>query len=228
MYPKRTLYLLGIGWAIFLTSCIGTDIIPDRVDPELRISNPVDTIGISTDYQYEASYFNTIGLPDPAASISWESSNPDVIAIDENGLARAVSLGNARITASVQQDSGVVEDFNEVAVGESTVNNSEQSGTIQTTSSYKLTGDFVIRSNGDGGIDIVIADNYEASTALPGLYLYLTNNPNTVAGAKEIGKVQTFKGAHQYTVDDAELFTYSHLLYFCKPFNVKVGDGAIN
>ena len=115
-----------------------------------------------------------------------------------------------------------------MAVGGSTVNNNEQSGSIRTTSSYVLSGDFVIRDNGNGGITISFVDDYEASTALPGLYVYLTNNPNTTAGAKEVGKVRVFNGAHEYTVDDASLFTYSHLLYYCKPFNVKVGDGAIN
>ncbi|MEM9549152.1 MAG: hypothetical protein AAGA77_24405, partial [Bacteroidota bacterium] len=63
---------------------------------------------------------------------------------------------------------------------------------------------------------------------LPGLYVYLTNNRNTTANALEIGAVEVFNGAHTYTVEDVGINDYKFLLYFCKPFNVKVGDGEIN
>jgi len=60
------------------------------------------------------------------------------------------------------------------------------------------------------------------------LYVYLTNNPSTTAGALEIGKVTVFEGTHIYTIEgDIPLNQYNYLLYFCKPFNVKVGDGEI-
>ena len=42
----------------------------------------------------------------------------------------------------------------------------------------------------------------------------------------EIGEVKVFKGAHRYTIGgDIALNQYKYLLYYCKPFNVKVGDG---
>jgi len=41
--------------------------------------------------------------------------------------------------------------------------------------------------------------------------------------------VVTFDGAHDYILDDnVGLFDYNYLVYFCKPFNVKVGDGEIS
>ena len=98
---------------------------------------------------------------------------------------------------------------------------------INTTSSYALTGDFTITEDGNGGINLVFADNYNASTALPGLYVYLTNNPSTTTGSLELQKVQTFQGAHTYSIPNVGVNDYSHVLYFCKPFNVKVGDGEI-
>lgn len=221
------LFTFSLLFASALTSCIGDDVILDEVDPVVRIENPIDTLGLDTEYRYEATFFNKVGLPE-STPITWTSSAPEVVTIDQDGVARAVALGDAIITASAASDSGMFQDIDPIAVGENTVNNAERSGTIRTTSSYKLTGDFVIQDNGSGGVRIIVADNYDASTSLPGLYLYLTNNPNTTSGALEIGKVQTFNGAHEYTVDNVSLFDYSHLLYFCKPFNVKVGDGTIN
>nr|HQU58856.1 hypothetical protein [Saprospiraceae bacterium] len=72
-----------------------------------------------------------------------------------------------------------------------------------------------------------IADNYRASTSLPGLYLYLTNNPATVNNALEVGKVAVFDGAHSYHISGVGINDYDYLLYWCKPFSVKVGDGEM-
>ena len=80
-----------------------------------------------------------------------------------------------------------------------------------------------------GILKLSFADNYNASTALPGLYIYLTNNPSTNVGAYEIGAVTDFDGAHSYDLPNSiSLMDYEYVLYFCKPFNVKVGDGQFN
>jgi len=73
-----------------------------------------------------------------------------------------------------------------------------------------------------------IAGNYEASTALPGLYVYLSNNPNSTSGSYEIGEVTVFNGAHSYTLPSSvDISDYKYILYWFKPFNVKVGDSTI-
>ena len=160
-------------------------------------------------------------------SILWQSSAPEIISIDPNGLALGLQVGGATITATFNDDGQLVQDSIQVHVGEQTVIvNTARSGTIATTSSYLLEGDFTLSALGND-IELSIADNYRASTALPGLYVYLTNNPNTIASAYEIGPVTTFSGAHSYTIPAAGLNDYNYVLYFCKPFNVKVGDGEI-
>jgi hypothetical protein len=99
---------------------------------------------------------------------------------------------------------------------------------LQTTSSYELKGDFVLKEEG-GVLKLSFASNYQASTALPGLFIYLTNNPSTSSGAFEIGAVTEFEGAHSYDLPNSiDLMDYEYVLYFCKPFNAKVGDGQFN
>jgi len=78
-----------------------------------------------------------------------------------------------------------------------------------------------------GNLTLRFEDDYRASTALPGLYVYLTNNPNSTNSALEIGAVTTFSGAHTYTIEDVDISEYQYILYFCKPFNVEVGEGLI-
>ncbi len=212
--------------ALTLTACIQDDIVFDTVDPEVRISRAVDTIAIDSSYQFEAVYLNNVGVAE-LVDILWESSAPDVISIDNNGLASALQTGSATISASFSDGTTLVRDEVEVHTGEETVAQAiERSGVIQTTTFYQLEGNFTIEQV-DNDLLIEIADDYVASSALPGLYLYLTNNPTTIANALEVGPVQVFEGAHSYTIPNVNINTYNYLLYFCKPFTVKVGDGLI-
>lgn len=214
-----------------LSGCIGNDYILDAVDPVLRIMNPVDTLGLNDSYAFEFVYLNNVGQEDPNVSVSWSSSMPEVISIDQNGLATAVKVGTASIIASANLgDTLMLNDSLEVFVGDNTVtSSSDRTGTLKTTSSYTLEGDFTLSEDEGGELVLSLAENYKASQGLPGLYAYLTNNPSTTNGAVEIGEVKTFSGAHTYRIPSGvELKEYQYLLYFCKPFNVKVGDGKFD
>ena len=223
----RYFFLLVI--AGLLGSCIGDDFIDDRVDETVRIINSVDSLEISTTHQFTAAYFNNIGFQEPA-TIEWQSTNPAFASIDNDGLATGVAEGNVQIIASVALPTKVVADTVDLAVSPMPVSNQgmERTGMIATTSSYLLTGSFTLREDASNLV-LEFADDYAASTALPGLYLYLTNNPNTNNGALEIGEVTIFSGAHSYNIpSNVEINDYDYLLYYCKPFSVKVGDGQIN
>ena len=208
-------------------ACIKDDIIDDEVEPVLQIINGLDTIGMDTAFQFEAQYFNNVGNAE-TISVEWTSSAPEIIAINPNGLATGLMEGNATILVKGDNGNEILTDSVTVAVGASNVAEPmERSGLIRTTSSYVMTGNFTL-SVIDDKLVIDIEDDYRASSALPGLFVYLTNNPNTTVGALEIGAVQVFSGAHSYELDNVNISDYNYLLYFCKPFNVKVGDGEIN
>ena len=219
--------LFGLSLAVLLlSSCIGDDFIDDQVEPTLRIVSMVNSIAIGESFQIEAIYFNNIGVEEEAI-IEWSSSNEDIISVDDNGLVSALQEGMVTLFANVRIDSIEVSDSIElVSSTETNVDLASASGIIRTTSSYVLRGDFEVQQE-EGGIRITIADNYVASSSLPGLYLYLTNNSNSIANALEVTKVTVFNGEHSYFISDVELNQYQYLLYYCKPFNVKVGDGKI-
>ena len=100
-------------------------------------------------------------------------------------------------------------------------------GQIRTTSSYTLEGNFRYEHNGTQ-IILSLDDTYRASSSLPGLYLYLTNNPNSPEDGYEVGAVSVFSGEHSYTLPASiGLMDYKYLLYWCKPFRVKVGDAQL-
>ncbi len=225
-YPNLLLILL----LVLFQSCIGDDIIQDKVEPTIRILNSLDSIAINTTHQFEYIYRDNVGK-ETTVSADWSSSDPSTISISESGLAEALENGASDITVSYNDGTTTVSDLMTINVGSVTViTEMEESrmGTVNTTSSYALSGDFTLEANDADELILSFSSNYNASSALPGLFIYLTNNPNTTEDALEIGAVTTFSGAHEYNVGNVDLFEYSHVLYFCKPFNVKVGDGAIN
>ena len=47
-------------------------------------------------------------------------------------------------------------------------------------------------------------------------------------GGYEIGRVTVFEGEHQYSIPSSiALKDYKYILYWCKPFSVKVGDAQL-
>jgi len=221
-------YNLSILFAtiILFSGCIKDDFIDDFVDATLRINNIPDTIKINTSFQFEFQYLNNIGLEEDLDG-QWSSSDPDIVTIDNSGLATALTVGKTDVSVQVRTNDTLLIASTTVYVGQNTVSEAiEKSGTIRTTSTYLLEGSFSLREEG-GNLTLRFEDDYRASTALPGLYVYLTNNPNSTNSALEIGAVTTFSGAHTYTIEDVDISEYQYILYFCKPFNVEVGEGLI-
>ncbi len=223
---KNVIFLLITCQILLLNSCIGDDIVEDRVDPELRIMNPIDSLQLGSQYTFIATYFNEVGIEE-SQEIAWTTDDNSIVSVSDNGVAQAISLGTTQLTAFTTD--GSTSNTFSLGVGENPIVTevASKNGTIEPSSFYELDGDFTITQEGDD-LKIVFENNYVASSALPGLYVYLTNNPNTIGGATEISEVTVFSGAHEYLVPNQDINGFSHLLYFCKPFNVKVGDGVIN
>lgn len=225
---KNTFFIPLI--TLLFSACIGDDIIMDRVDETLRITSQATSIAAGETFQFEARFTNNIGNTEEGRVI-WRSSDESVLAITADGLATAIQQGNVVVSAEATLEDGTtLTEEMDVEVSMVTVAveaPTSRSGVIATTTFYDLAGDFVLNEV-EGGLSLEIADNYVASSALPGLYIYLTNNPNSISDALEIGEVEVFEGAHAYEIPDVGLTDYDYVLYFCKPFRVKVGDGKIN
>ncbi|MEO0627390.1 MAG: Ig-like domain-containing protein [Bacteroidota bacterium] len=228
---KNGLFLASIT-LLFCWSCIGDDFINDFVDPEIRINTTPDSLTIDSSFQYSARYFNNVGV-ETDVQFDWLSSDPSIASVDGLGNVTAHTLGSVEISASYSDGMNTASATATLHTAETPIVIIEEQpdtlvGRVETTTFYTLRGDFTLREDLDQGtIVLSFADDYRADTALPGLYVYLSNNPNTTANAYEIGEVTNFSGAHQYTIPDVAIDQYAYVLYFCKPFNVKVGDGEI-
>lgn len=227
---KRGALYYGLILLLLVSSCIGEDVINDSVEPELRILNSIESISVSEIYQFDVSFFNNVG-EEESIDVIWNSSNTSVATVNENGLLSTISEGETTISVSALYEDTLISNFITVMVLEGEVINEpvEKYGDITTTSSYALSGSFTLTEI-ENSNDLLLSfdTNYNASTSLPGLYVYLTNNPNSTANAQSLGPVSVFSGSHTYTINDTGINDFSYLLYWCEPFGVKVGGGTIN
>lgn len=222
---NQFLFLSVLALCIF-QSCIKDDFVEDAVDPVIRITNSIDSLQLNSEFTFDHSYFNNVGREEEV-DVVWESSNSDIISINSEGVASALALGESIISVNYNEGGINLSDEINVIVGESTSSTVQAiTGTIVTTTFYELTGGFELTETATG-LKLSIDDSYKASTALPGLYIYLSNNRNSVANALEISSVSVFSGAHSYEIENVGIADFSYIVYFCKPFNVKVGEGEL-
>ncbi len=197
------------------------------ISPTLEITNRIAEITAETSFQFEVVFTDEKGNQE-SPPLTWMSSDETVIKIDANGLITAVGAGTATITVSVVHSNTTLMAQNTIQVN--ALENEEATtykGSLETKSGYTLKGSFTFSETEDG-IVLALGDDYEASSTLPGLYVYLSNNNNTTSQAYEIGAVKVFTGAHSYLLPaNIGIKDYKYILYWCKPFNVKVGEAKI-
>ncbi len=207
------------------TACIGDDFIEDAVDREIRVLNLIDTLILGETYPLDLQYLNEIGQEE-TIDFTFSSSSPDVVSVSTSGEITGLSLGSSTILISADDEGNEVNLSFDLIVGENrTEQASERNGTIRTTTFYDLEGTYNIVPDGDDLI-LTLNDDFRTTDRLPGLYVYLTNNLNSVSGAKEVSMVTQFEGEHSYRISDVQLMEFEFLLFWCKPFKVKVGEGS--
>lgn len=213
-----------------LAGCIGTDIIDDFVEPRIALVNPIDAIIVGDRYSFEAAYFDNTGVKQPA-TFQWNSSNQNILEIGTDGMAQAKAPGSVMIDYAANE---IIETFAVTVYDPETVDADSlrmaqgvpdvRTATLMTVSSYQLEGTAILRD--DEGLKLELGSDFFTTDALPGLYLYLTNNVSSINNALELGPVEQFSGAQVYTIaGDTQINDFSHVLFYCKPFRVSVGTG---
>jgi len=208
---------------IALHSCIGTDIIEEITVPEmLDISSAASSLKVGESFHFMADYFDTRGNLSEA-NIMWSSSDPTVIAVNGDGEATALMLGNVYVIASFNnlKDSVMVE------AGEETVlQPNERVGSFQGSNNYVVEGDFELVGSA-GNLLLNFASNFNTSNG-PGLHVYLSNQSTNVSGGIDLGELKQNKGVQQYELpENVNLNTYDFVIIYCKPFGVVFGFGKL-
>lgn len=216
------------------------EIILNGFEPRGVINNRISQIDIdSQSTVLSASFFNfkNIDLENPL--LTWESSMPSVIEIDENGRLTPVSMGTSTISVSAIVDrEEVTAEPLVITVSDQTVVEEQPEpennvtvigfGTFQSNSFYTPEGTFqIVEENGETRINL--ADNFNSGGNVPDLVLYLSNQTNTNTGAQFISEDIDAEGAQSFVIPaDVDVSRYANVLIYCRRFSQRVGFGVIN
>ena len=220
--PRWALWAATPLMLVLLSRCIGTDILEIVVVPErIEITRIVQTLEVGTEFTFEADFFDNTGTPAQQA-VAWRSSNPEIIAINSSGTARALQPGMVTIFASV----GELTDSIEVEAGQETIMMPPtRMGTFRGLNNYTVNGGFSVAEDNDG-IVLTFAEDFSTQNG-PGLYVYMSNEAGSVVGGLEVARLAQTRGSHSYTIPGINARTYDHVLIYCKPFGLPFGTGAL-
>lgn len=205
--------------------CIGTDIVEDIIIAEqLSINSRLETLAIGDMHQFEAEFFNELGVR-VDSDISWSSSDNNVITINASGLATGISQGTALIRAA----SGAAQDSLAITVGAATnIADGVRRGSFRGLRQYTVNGSFTLVEDGDN-LELTFSSDFTTSSG-PGLFVYLSNSSARTNGGIEVGSLKQNIGAQSYSISRsmAGLDTYDHVIIYCKPFRLAFGTGEFD
>lgn len=189
---------------------------------EITTAGNLMVIEAGESIQLSATPLNVQGEPIENVEIQWTSDRPEVATIDENGLATGISNGTVRISALAEGGTG----FIDLMVG--TEQSLSRTGTFSGLNGYRTSGGVTLGASADGSLTVNLANDFSAQNG-PGLYLYLSNSSNTVAGGLELGALRSTSGEDTYEVPSTVgLEDFNHVIVYCKPFGVGFGTAELS
>ncbi|MEM1134807.1 MAG: DM13 domain-containing protein [Bacteroidota bacterium] len=209
--------------SLMLTACIGTDILEEEIFPErVQITTFANSIKVGENFKFEAVFFGATGEIEDV-SLTWGTADENVINVAQNGEATALAEGMTYVIVNV----GDIRDSVAVtAGGETVVTDGQRTGEFVGLNNYSVEGNFSMELVGTTTVRLNFSENFRVSNG-PGLYVYLSNNDNSVSGGLELGKLSATSGAQSYEFDQPDLFNaYSYVIIYCKPFGVPFGRGT--
>ena len=145
--------------------------------------------------------------------VSWQSNDPDIASIDDNGLVSAVTDGKTTIVATSDNISSVP--F-EIIVGSSNVT---RTGMFSGRNGYNAMGTAILETIEDQTI-LAFGGDFVTQSG-PGLYVYLSPNAENVTGGLSLGELNSTSGAQAYELPGgADPGQYDYVIIYCQPFGV--------
>jgi uncharacterized protein YjdB len=182
----------------------------------VNITAPATTVSIGNTLQLVANAQNINGDNVNSTNYTWSSDNASIATVSASGLVTAVANGVANITATTD---GVSSQKFEITVG----NGNQLTGVFNGRGSYNVSGNVTLKSTSNNNLELTLSSNF-ASSAGPGLHVYLSNSGTSASGGLEIAPLRKTSGSDTYLVTGGvNLDQYKYVLIYCKPFTVIFG-----
>jgi hypothetical protein len=207
--------------ALFLTlltfsACVGTDLVDDPIIAEkVRIAPRSNVLTVGQTQQFSAKFTDKYGIEDAKAAFAWKSSDPTRISIDGQGLARCLTLGEVKISAT----KGNITDT--ISINGGTVNEpSEVSGILMGRNNYAAAGGVTLKKLPSGRLKLAFGSNFSVSAG-PSVYVLLANHTDGRYTVTNGGQAQN---AISLQLSKTRLTQYTGAMEFDVPEGVKITD----
>ncbi|MDP5168777.1 MAG: DM13 domain-containing protein [Bacteroidia bacterium] len=186
---------------------------------EIRILGPGSILPLGGMISLSAEARNALGQVIPGLVFEWRSDAPQIAEVSEDGMVTGLTTGATRIFA---QAAGISSSGYQLEVAAPS-----RSGTFTGLNGYQVRGTAFLE-NSDNGPIVRLGTDFQTSNG-PGLYVYLSNSANSVAGGVEVAKLRKNSGEDTYLLPSGVgLTTYSNVIILCKPFSIPFGSATLN
>jgi uncharacterized protein YjdB len=155
----------------------------------------------------------------------WESSNPEVLQIDGQGVVTGLANGVSSVKAIAD---GI--ESNPLII---TVGTTSRSGTFQGANGYNASGSTTLFINDSGELILTLSSDFSTDFAL-GTFIYLSNSTSgsgTAAGGFEVQEI-TSGGAKTFNITSLDasigIADFQHVIVLCKPASITFGIATLN
>ncbi|MBC7921533.1 MAG: DM13 domain-containing protein [Ferruginibacter sp.] len=185
----------------------------------VTVSAPKNTLAAGEKLVMVANASNVDGQDLPGKPFTWQSSNPSVVAVDANGLATGVASGLALISAA---SGGVKSTDFEVRVG-----GNVRTGAFQSLNNHSVEGIATLTQESNQTLKLQFNDGFSTSFT-NAVYVYLSNNQNSISGGFEVTKLDRASGAMTFSVPTTVSLTqFKYVIIHCRPFNIVFGAAEL-
>lgn len=185
---------------------------------EVIVAAESSQLDLNETVQLNVKVLNINGNEIENKSISYVSSNTDVATVSSTGLVSTKSNGEFEVRAIVDGITSLPKVFR--------VGMLVREGKFTGKGNYSVKGGVMLYKNANGELIVEFENDFSSSSG-PGVFIFLSNSENSVAGGIELGAIKSYSGTQTYNVStlnsSIKIDTYSHVIVHCKPFNVVFG-----
>ena len=148
---------------------------------------------------------------------TWASSDPEVVAVDADGVATGLAPGRALLTAASE---GITSNQVEIQV----VGDGRTGSFVPKPGTrYRVTGTAQLKMDDSGALVLEFGPDFSVSAG-PRLGIYLSTTNSVGPGSVDLGEIQSFTGSQTYQLPDSvELTSFDWVVIHCVPFNITFG-----
>ncbi len=192
---------------------------PSELVAYIRVTGAAANLQPSQSRQLAATAYDINDMALADVTFEWQTSNSEVAVVDATGLVTAVANGTCEIAAIHQ---GKASQPYVVTVSDAAI----REGAFEGAAGHQARGTAMLSAY-ENGVRLMFSEDFFASNG-PGLYVYLSQHPNSTEGGIELAPLTVLEGPSSYDVNNVTLNAYDYVLIYCKPFKVVVGRALLN